>query len=100
MKRTYHAKSWNTQAKEMCDAQIKQINSGWQTIDRAIHFFSISYRPPIVRYRAAKRFGKMLRAGKIHENIELYKTHCTKEDILKDHEYNGYPIPSWLNELD
>lgn len=66
--RTYHCKSWSTQAREMCDRQIILINAGWQTIDGAKEFFSISYRPKIIHYRAAKRFGRMIRANKVHEH--------------------------------
>ena len=63
--KTYRTKSWTQQAREMCNEQIRQIKAGFQTIEGAIDFFSNSYRPEIITGRAAKRFGRMLRAGKI-----------------------------------
>lgn len=76
---TYHAKSWSRQAREICDGQIMNIEDGWQTINGAIKFFSESYRADIIRYRAAKRFGRMVRAGKVHENPELFSQHFPNE---------------------
>lgn len=78
--RTYHPKSWSQQAREMCDKQIKQINSGWQTIDGAVKFFSQSYRAEIIRNRAAKRFGRMVRAGRAHEDLEAYYHNFYEDD--------------------
>jgi hypothetical protein len=78
--RTYHPENWSQQAREMCDKQIKQINSGWQTIDGAVKFFSQSYRAEIIRNRAAKRFGRMVRAGKVHEDLEAYHHHFYEDD--------------------
>ena len=78
--KTYHPKSWSQQAREMCDEQIRQINSGWQTIDGAVKFFSQSYRAEIIRNRAAKRFGRMVRAGKVHEDLEVYYHHFYEDD--------------------
>lgn len=72
---TYHPKSWSQQAREICDNQIAQINSGWQTINGAVKFFSNSYRAEIIRNRAAKRFGRAVRAGKVHENLKEYYKH-------------------------
>lgn len=63
--RSYHPESWSMQARKMCDNQIEMVEAGYATIDEAIHFFSTSYRHPLIRHRAAKRFGRMLRAGKI-----------------------------------
>lgn len=94
--RTYHPASWSVQARRMCDNQIEQINAGYTTIDRAVYFFSNSYRAPIIRQRAAKRFGRLVRAGKIHENIEAFRSHWSDEELIRDHEYNGTPLPSWL----
>lgn len=69
---TYHPKSWSQQAREMSNSEIWSVNNGWQTIEGAIRFFSTSYRHPLIRERAAKHFGRMIRAGKVHENLEAY----------------------------
>ena len=78
--RTYHPESWSQQAREMCDKQVRQINSGWQTIDGTVKFFSQSYRAEIIRCRAAKRFGRMVRAGKVHEDLEAYYHRFYEDD--------------------
>lgn len=53
----------------MCDKQVQAINGGRQTIAWARYFFSHSYRHPLITGHAAKRFGRLLRAGKIYENF-------------------------------
>lgn len=94
--RTYHPESWSAQARRMCDQQIEYVNSGWTTIDRVIHFFSTSYRNDLITRRAAKRFGRMVRAGKVHEDLETFRTHWFDEDLIRDYEYNGTPLPKYL----
>ncbi len=76
--KAYNSRSWSQQARTMCDGQIMNINDGWQTINGAIKFFSESYRPDIIRNRAAKRFGRMVKAGKVCENLEIYFQHFPK----------------------
>ena len=56
----------------MCDLQVAYVNSGNALIEDALRFFSTSYRAPIIRGRAAKRFGRLMRAGKVKENIGAY----------------------------
>jgi hypothetical protein len=73
--RIYHPESWSQQAREMCDRQVRSINSGWSTIKHAVFFFGHSYRNSLITTRAAKRFGRMVRAGKVHENEELFRQH-------------------------
>ena len=73
--RTYHPKSWSQQAREMCDRQVAQINAGWSTIENATKFFSNSYRHHLIRERAAKRFGRLCRQGKVHEDLDAYRSH-------------------------
>lgn len=66
--RTYHPKSWSEQAREMADKQAWQVNHYVDyTIADAVCFFSISYRHPLIRNRAAKRFGHLVRAGKVKD---------------------------------
>lgn len=67
--RTWKPASWSQQAREMCDKQIEYINGGHAFIEDALHLFSNSYRAPIIRDRAAKRFGRLMRAGKVKENV-------------------------------
>jgi hypothetical protein len=67
--RTYHPDSWSVQAREMANRQVESINCGVSTIADAIYFFGISYRHPRIKYRAAKRFGRMRRTGKVKEKI-------------------------------
>ena len=68
MKSKYRPKSWSQQAREMADRRIQYVNTGTECIDQAIYFFNISYRHPRIRLRAAKRFGRAVRAGKVHEH--------------------------------
>ena len=63
----------------MCDDEIWSVNNGWSTIEGAIHFFSNSYRAPIIRQRAAKRFGRYVHAGKVKNNWEEYYKHFPDE---------------------
>lgn len=65
--RTWRPKSWSQQAREMCDQQIEYINADIGTVEFALHLFSNSYRAPLIRYRAAKRFGRKRRAGLVKE---------------------------------
>lgn len=76
--KAYHPKSWSQLARKMCNEQIMSIENGWQTINGAIKFFSESYRADIIRNRAAKRFGRMVKAGKVCENLKLYFQHFPK----------------------
>lgn len=66
MNRSYHPSSWSQQAREMCGKQVMWVENGTKTVQQAIEFFGKSYRHPLITGRAAKRFGRLLRAGKIH----------------------------------
>lgn len=58
--KTYHPKSWSQQAREMADKQVRQtLEDGDPTY--SLWFFSHSYRHPLIRRRAAKRFGREMR---------------------------------------
>lgn len=63
--KNYRPKSWSQSAREMCDLQVSQVKAKEETIEEAIYFFNISYRADIIRYRAAKRFGKKRREGRV-----------------------------------
>lgn len=74
--KSYYPKSWSKQAREMADYQVAAINAGVGSVEFAINFFSNSYRAPIIRYRAAKRFGRLRRAGKINppkEKVQIWQ---------------------------
>ena len=64
--RTYHPASWSSQARELCANIIISAEYGYITIDDAFLWFGKSYRAPLIRRRAAKRFGRLWRSGKIH----------------------------------
>lgn len=76
---SYHAKSYSKQARELSNIVINNINSGYWCIEQAFRIFYLSYRHPIVRFRALNRFKRYVREGKVHEkstaikNWQLYK---------------------------
>lgn len=78
--RNYHPESWSHQARRMSYNEIISVEQGWSTIQEAINFFSTSYRHPLIRARAAKHFGRMLRVGKVHENLEEYYKQKERND--------------------
>lgn len=65
--RTYHPRSWSRQARELSWREIHSVNGGYCTLNEAINFFSKSYRAPIIRYRAAKHFGRKVRENRVKE---------------------------------
>ena len=54
--RNWHPKGWSEQARELADRQVEYVVYGNKTIKEVLHFFSISYRADIIKYRAEKRF--------------------------------------------
>ena len=54
--RNWHPKGWSEQARELADRQVEYVVYGNKTIKEELHFFSISYRADIIKYRAEKRF--------------------------------------------
>ncbi len=73
--RTYHPASWSQRAREMANVQFRQViyytyihPEKW-TLERtpeetAIELFNTSYRHSLIRERAAKRFGRLMREYK------------------------------------
>ena len=62
--KNWHPKGWSEQARELADRQVKYVVYGNKTIKEVLHFFSISYRADIIKYRAEKRFiRKMKKMG-------------------------------------
>ena len=59
--RNWHPKSWSGQARELADRQIEYVVYGDKTIKEVLHFFSISYRADIIKYRAEKRFMRKIK---------------------------------------
>jgi hypothetical protein len=68
----YHPESWSEQAREMSNRIAANVNSGAWTIKEGCEFFQHSYRHPLIRNRAAKRFGRLVREGKVHEKSKSY----------------------------
>ena len=62
--RNWHPKGWSEQARELADRQVEYVVYKDKTIKEVLHFFSISYRADIIKYRAEKRFiRKMKKMG-------------------------------------
>lgn len=81
MNKTYHPKSWSQQARIMADKIFNQViyytykhPEEWTYEDTpekwAIEVFQISYRHPLIRQRAAARYGRLLREYKKKKNIK------------------------------
>lgn len=83
----YKPDSWTAQAREMANSQIEAINYCDATIFHATQLFSHSYRHWRIRYRAAKRFGRELRLGHIHETV--YARQKEKE-YFKEYSLTSY----------
>lgn len=69
-----HTISWSDRAREIADMQAEYVNSGWATISDVIKLLNNLEENPLIKNKAAKRFGKLVRAGKVIENIELYNS--------------------------
>ena len=67
--RRYHPRSWSESARYLCDRQVGFIKMGYATIDSVKSFFGVSYRAPIIRVRAAKRFSRLVKSGKVKQGI-------------------------------
>ena len=70
--RTWHPASYSEQARELCDKWVEGVNEGWLLLDEVLYKVRASYRQPLVKERAWRRFNRLVRAGKVHENFELY----------------------------
>ena len=79
----YHPESWSAQAREMADIQFEYWKEAqehpemvrtyldtetWEyvmmstaSVKYYTYFFSNSYRHPLIRHRAAKRFGRLVK---------------------------------------
>lgn len=60
IRRKYHPSSWSKQAREFADLILEQGEYVWGS-----WAIANSYRPKLIRYRAAKRFGRALRKKNI-----------------------------------
>ena len=61
--RSYRPASYSQQARKLCDKQILYIKSGLTTIEEAEEILFNTYRSPLVKQRAIKRFGRKIRKG-------------------------------------
>lgn len=59
--KNWHPKSWQAQARDLANRQFDYVIRKEKTVKEAIHFFSISYRADIVRYRAVGIFVRKLK---------------------------------------
>lgn len=66
--RAWRPRSWSQQARAMGDRMIEYVNGGSMCIEQVQCFFNKSYRHPRIVLRAAKRFGRAVRAGKVHQS--------------------------------
>lgn len=57
MRKNWHPKSWSQQARELGDIFFYN----WENKEEAIATLKNSYRAPIIRYRAIKRFARKLK---------------------------------------
>ena len=73
--RTWHPASYSEQAREMSNNWIEAVNEGYLLIDEVLYKVRVSYRQPLVKERAYRRFLRYVRAGKVKENFELYQQH-------------------------
>ena len=53
--------SWSMRARTMYCIQLNQYLRGEKSEQECVEFFSTSYKAPIIRMRAAKKFGRMMR---------------------------------------
>lgn len=67
MKKNWHPKSWSKHARILSDAVMYHVNFGYLSLADATAFFQRSYHHPLIVHRAAKRFGRLVRAGKVKE---------------------------------
>ena len=73
MNRSWHPTSYSVQARNMCNSWIEGINNGYLLIDEVLYKVRVSYRQPLVKERALRRFTRLVKAGKVHNNLEKYK---------------------------
>ena len=62
--KTWHPDSWSKQARELANTIYIQYIEGSRSLEDSVNFFSNSYRSPLERRRAAKRFGRLRRRNK------------------------------------
>ena len=67
MKKNWHPRSWSVQARGLSDTVAYNVIDGSWTLADATAFFQRSYRHPLIVNRAAKRFGRLVRSGKVKE---------------------------------
>ena len=68
--RTWHPDSWTVQARELADNFYS-----WDDKDHAFMSLRHSYRHPLIRLRACKRFGKLRRKNNIEISYKITKAY-------------------------
>lgn len=69
--RSYRPASWSTQARLMCDKQLYYIAKGTKTIEEGAETIRNSYRHPLIKQRAIKRFGRKVKNNDFNYNLYL-----------------------------
>ena len=80
----YRPKSWSESARALSDKAVSNVNGGRWCFEEASRFFCKSYRHPWIVQRAAKRYGRLVRAGKVHEEshaVDRWKAYKAKYNI-------------------
>ena len=62
--RNYHPKSWSAQARKLADRIYEPYSKGILTLKDCEIILIDSYKHPLIRLRAAKRFGRLIRRDK------------------------------------
>ena len=81
----YHPKSWSAQARELSDRIAENVNSGAWCLEQASRFWGSSYRHALIVMRAANRFGRLIREGKVFEtpeSVTKWHTYKKEHDII------------------
>jgi len=63
--KTWRAKSWSKQARNMSDGYIKWVHLGAISYEDAKEMIFNSYRSPVIKQRALKRLNLWKRKGKL-----------------------------------
>ena len=66
---SYRPESYSEQARKLCNRAITNVNSGVWCMEQAFRSFCLSWRCPLIRFRALNKFNRYVKAGKVHENF-------------------------------
>ena len=78
-----------TQARRLANQIILNVEFGYISIDEGMSWFDKSYRAPIIRHRAAKRFGRQVRNGKVVEGKFDWRLNHRSPLMVEENEFQG-----------